>query len=38
MNTHTSLILKLVALAILACVPLSGESFYVELIAKTLMS
>ena len=37
MNTHTSLILKLVALAILACVPLSGESFYVELIAKTLV-
>jgi len=37
MNTHTSLILKLAGLAILACVPLSGESFYVELIAKTLV-
>lgn len=37
MNTQASLILKLAALAILACVPLSGESFYVELIAKTLV-
>ncbi|MBS0544149.1 MAG: branched-chain amino acid ABC transporter permease [Proteobacteria bacterium] len=37
MNAHASLIFKLVALAALACVPLSGESFYVELISKMLV-
>ncbi|ATE61422.1 branched-chain amino acid ABC transporter permease [Thauera sinica] len=37
MNTQASLILKLVALAALACVPLTGESFYVEMIAKMLV-
>lgn len=37
MNAQASLILKLVALAILVCVPLTGESFYTELIAKTLV-
>lgn len=31
------MIFKLVALAILACVPLTGETFYTELIAKTLV-
>lgn len=35
MNAQT--LLKLVALAILACVPLTGESFYTELLAKTLV-
>ena len=34
---NAQLLLKLVALAILACVPLTGESFYTELIAKTLV-
>lgn len=37
MKAQAPLILKLVALAILACVPLTGESFYTELIAKTLV-
>lgn len=37
MNAQASLILKLLVLAILAGVPLTGESFYVELIAKTLV-
>lgn len=34
---NAQLVYKLVALAILICVPLSGESFYTELIAKTLV-
>ena len=34
---NAQLILKLAGLAILACVPLTGESFYTELIAKTLV-
>lgn len=37
MKFDTAMLLKLVALAILVCVPLSGESFYTELIAKTLV-
>ncbi len=37
MNTHVSLILKLIAVIAIACVPLSGESFYVELVAKMLL-
>lgn len=37
MNAQASTLLKLLALAILACVPLTGESFYTELIAKTLV-
>ena len=34
---NTANILKLVALAIVACVPLSGESFYIEMVAKMLV-
>ncbi len=34
---NAQLFLKLAAVAILACVPLTGESFYTELIAKTLV-
>ncbi len=37
MNNTLSLSLKLLALALIACVPLSGESFYIELIAKMLV-
>lgn len=37
MNNTLSLVLKLVALAVIACVPLTGESFYIELIAKMLV-
>ena len=37
MNPQLSLVLKLVVLGLLALVPLSGESFYVELISKTLI-
>ena len=37
MNSTASMVLKLAALALLLCVPLSGESFYTELIAKTLV-
>ena len=37
MNRNVSLVLKLAALALIACVPLSGESFYTELMAKTLV-
>ena len=37
MNTHASLIFKLIALAAIACVPLSGESFYIEIIGKVLV-
>ena len=37
MNTHASLIFKLIALAVIACVPLSGESFYIEIIGKVLV-
>ena len=37
MNTSTSLILKLITVAAIACVPLSGESFYIELVAKMLL-
>ena len=37
MNAQASLILKLIAIAAIACVPLSGESFYVELVAKMLL-
>ena len=36
-NTYASLIVKLTALAAIACVPLSGESFYIEIIAKVLI-
>ena len=35
MNTQTSFILKLVALAVIACVPLSGECGHVTLDAQT---
>ncbi|MEN9879594.1 MAG: hypothetical protein RIQ55_240 [Pseudomonadota bacterium] len=34
---NSQLIFKLVALALLACVPLTGDSFYTELLAKTLI-
>ena len=37
MNAQASLILKLVALLALACVPLTGESFYLEMVAKMLV-
>ena len=37
MNSTASNVFKIVALLALACVPLSGESFYTELIAKTLV-
>ena len=37
MNTRASLIFKLIALAVIACVPLSGESFYIEIIGKVLV-
>jgi len=37
MKAQVPLILKLAALAVLACVPLTGESFYTELIARTLV-
>ena len=37
MKLDTSLLLKLLALAGLACVPLAGADFYTELIAKTLV-
>ena len=37
MNTHASLIFKLIALAVIACVPLSGESFYIEVIGQVLV-
>ena len=37
MNPNVSLALKLAAVAALALVPLSGDSFYTELIAKTLV-
>ena len=37
MNANASLIPKLVALAIVACVPLSGESFYIEMVGKVLV-
>ena len=37
MNSTASTTLKLLGLLLLACVPLSGESFYVELAAKTLV-
>ena len=37
MKLDTSLVLKLLALAGLACVPLAGADFYTELIAKTLV-
>ena len=37
MTPTASNILKLLGLLLLACVPLSGESFYVELAAKTLV-
>lgn len=37
MNAQASLIFRLVALVALACVPLSGESFYIELISKMLV-
>ncbi|MBO1248473.1 branched-chain amino acid ABC transporter permease [Comamonas denitrificans] len=36
-NIHASLIVKLLALAAIACVPLSGESFYIEIIGKVLI-
>ena len=36
-NTYASLIVKLIALAAIACVPLTGESFYIEIIAKVLI-
>ena len=34
---NAQLLLKLAAVAILACVPLTGESFYTEMLAKTLV-
>ncbi|ENO92268.1 inner-membrane translocator [Thauera sp. 28] len=37
MNVNASLIVKLIAVAAIACVPISGESFYVELVAKMLL-
>lgn len=37
MNPHFAIALKLLAVAILAVVPLSGEVFYTELIAKILI-
>ena len=37
MNAQASFILKLVALAVIACVPLSGESFYIEIVGKILV-
>ena len=37
MNVNASLIVKLIAVAAIACVPMSGESFYVELVAKMLL-
>ncbi len=37
MNAQASLILKLLALALIACVPLSGESFYIEIAGKILV-
>ncbi|MBN8441962.1 MAG: branched-chain amino acid ABC transporter permease [Thauera sp.] len=37
MNAQVSLILKLAVLAVLACVPLTGESFYVEVVSKMLV-
>lgn len=33
----SSMILKLVGLAIIACVPLTGEAFYIELVSKILI-
>ena len=37
MNAQASFILKLVALAVIACVPLSGESFCIEIVGKILV-
>lgn len=37
MNAQASLIFKLLALAVLACVPLTGESFYLEMFSKMLI-
>ncbi|MFT3759047.1 branched-chain amino acid ABC transporter permease [Thauera sp.] len=37
MNTHVSLILRLAVVAAIACVPLSGESFYIEIVGKVLV-
>jgi len=37
MNAQASFILKLVAIAVIACVPLSGESFYIEIVGKILV-
>ena len=37
MNAQASFILKLVAIAVIACVPLSGESFYIEIVGKVLV-
>ena len=37
MNAQASFILKLIAIAIIACVPLSGESFYIEIVGKVLV-
>lgn len=37
MNSNVSLILKLLAVALIACVPLSGESFYIEMAGKVLV-
>ena len=37
MNAQASFILKLVALAVIAGVPLSGESFYIEIVGKILV-
>lgn len=37
MNINTSLVLKLLALLVLACVPWAIESFYVEMAAKILV-
>ena len=37
MNAQASFILKLIAIAVIACVPLSGESFYIEIVGKVLV-
>ncbi len=36
-TTHISIVFKLLALAVIASVPLSGESFYMEIVGKVLV-
>ncbi|MBS7349058.1 MAG: branched-chain amino acid ABC transporter permease [Comamonas sp.] len=36
-TTHVSIVFKLLALAMIASVPLSGESFYMEIVGKVLV-